>query len=811
MKIILTHIIRNIKEKKGRSLLIIFSLMIASVVFILNLTIPNQIVETKMNQSRDAIGLSDIVVGSYDSFNINDIKLPNDEMKIVGVNDLYLIHKDKTLVIYGTDMKESSDIKLTPDINLSDNEIIISKTTADKYNYKINDIIAINIEDNKYELIIKDIVDSKGLLSFKTLSGIVNNNTYNKITGGESNKFRTYYIDVLDNEYIDEVNNYIKDNNDKKEYIAEKLIDEEKIREDNYYTQFILTIIFVMATIMIFFVVNTLNKMIVMERMPVIGTFRSVGASKRKMNSLLILENSIYGFIGGVLGTIVSLIVNNFAANLLVGGSNINTKMPIINIIIGIIFTILLEILMSITSIIKSNKYSIKEIMFEGKNSKAGFNKIESAISIILISISIILYLFVADTNVIVELLSLAMFWIGIAYFIPTMMLILSKIICSIARKISNGSLLMAGKNLGYNRLLVSSTRLVVISTSIMLVILNVSTTFNNMIDSFSIQFSDYSGMIRDVSKKYYEYDSLKSIDNIKSIEYDFMYSGENVTYNDGKKLDVGPMILGMNKSNPSIEELNYKVKDLKDDECLFDEILLKNNNLKVGDTIDFYLKETDVHLKLKIVGTVNSYYYSTQREIVIITDKMFKSNISEVPFIIDFSVYDETKVRDTIELIERELKDPDITIWTIDDFCDIQRKQVNSFMSLFYIIIALALVLSFVGIINNELISFMERTKEIAVLNSVCMSKSQLRKMLVIESITSNIIACIFGLIVSIVSLKLMNKLMYGIKMYENFVYNYKLGFIVMGLVLFVLLLTVIVPIRKMKKINVVEAIKYE
>lgn len=40
MKIILTHIIRNIKEKKGRSFLIILSLMIASVVFILNLTIP---------------------------------------------------------------------------------------------------------------------------------------------------------------------------------------------------------------------------------------------------------------------------------------------------------------------------------------------------------------------------------------------------------------------------------------------------------------------------------------------------------------------------------------------------------------------------------------------------------------------------------------------------------------------------------------------------------------------------------------------------------------------------------------------------
>ena len=809
MKIILTHIMRNIKEKKGRSLLIIVSLMIASITFILNLTIPNQIIETKMKQAREAIGSSDIMVASFDSFDINDLELSNEKIKYVGVNDLYLIHKDKTLVIYGTDINKASDINLVNDIDLKDDEIIISKIAADKYNYKVDDTIVLDLEDIKYKLKIKDIVDAKGLLSFKTLSGVINNNTYSKITNNKSNKYITYYIDVINDKKIDDVNKYIKEHN--KKYMVEKTVDQDKIADDNYYTQFILTIIFVMGTIMIFFVVNTLNKMIVMERMPVIGTFRSIGASKRKMNRLLILENSIYGLIGGILGGIVSLIINRFASSLLLGGISINTNMPIPNLIYGILFTIFLEILMSITSIIKASRYSIKEIMFEGKNSKAEFNKREMVISIILITLSIILYLLVSDTNVFSELVSLVMFWIGVAYFIPTMMIILSKLVCLIARKTSNGSLLMAGKNLGYNKLLVSSTRLVVISTSIMLVILNISMAFNKMIDNFSVQYSEYNGMIRDITKKYSEYDFLKNIDNVKIIEYDFMYSDGEITYNDGKKLDAGPMVLGMNKSNPSVEELNYKIKDLKDNECLFDEILLKNNHLKIGDEIEFYFKEQDKKLKVKIVGTVNSYYYSTQREIVIINENMFKSTITEVPFTIDFSVYNADKVRDTIELMERELKDPDINIWTIDDFCDIQRKNVNSFMSLFYVIVVLALILSFVGIINNEIISFMERTKEFAVLNSICMSKRGLKKMLIIESITSNIVACTFGFIVSIISLKLMNKLVYGIKMYENFKYDYNLGFIVMIVVLFVLLLTVIVPIKKMKKINIVEAIKYE
>lgn len=810
MRIIITHILRNIKEKKGRSLLIILSLMIASVVFILNLTIPNQIVETKAKQSRDAIGKSDVLVASYVPFNINDIKLSNEESKIVGVNDLYTIHKDKTLVIYGTDIKEASNINLIDNIDLLDNEIIISKTTADKYKYKLNDIITIDLMDSKYELKIKDIVEAKGLLSFKSLSGIINNDTYNKITSDENNKYRTYYIDVLNNEKVDDVKKYIQDNNDKKEYMVEKLVDEEKIREDNYYTQFILLVIMIMATIMIFFVVNTLNKMIVMERMPVIGTFRSVGASKFKMNMLLVLENSIYGLLGGSVGALVSILINNFAASMLTG-TTIKASVPVNNLISGIIFTICLEVFMSLASIIKSNKYSIKEIMFEGKNSKAGFNIKESIISFILILLSIITYFVIGDTNSLLSALSLIMFWVGIAYFIPTMMLFLSKIICGIAKMINSGSLLMAGKNLGFNKLLISSTRLVVISTSIMLVIVNISMSFNSMIDSYKVQFSGYDGTIRDVSKKYNEYASLNNVDNVKNIEYTFMYSNDDITYNDGKTLDAGPMFLGMDKSNPSIKELDYKINDLKDDECLFDEILLKNNNLKVGDTIDFYLKTQDSHIKVKIVGTVNSYYMSIQREIVVLTDDVFKQKITEVPFSIEFSVNDNNKVRDTIELMERELKDPDITIWTIDDFCNIQRKNINSFMSLFYIIIALSLILSFVGIINNQLISFMERTKEIAVLNSICMSKSQLRRMLVIENITSNIVACAFGFGVSIMSLRYMNKLMYGIKMYTDVQYQYNVGLMIMGIVLVVLLSTVIVPIKKMKKINVVEAIKYE
>ena len=47
--------------------------------------------------------------------------------------------------------KEAFNINLIDNIDLLDNEIIISKTTADKYKYKLNDIITIDLMNSKYE------------------------------------------------------------------------------------------------------------------------------------------------------------------------------------------------------------------------------------------------------------------------------------------------------------------------------------------------------------------------------------------------------------------------------------------------------------------------------------------------------------------------------------------------------------------------------------------------------------------------------------------------------------------------------------
>ena len=191
--------------------------------------------------------------------------------------------------------------------------------------------------------------------------------------------------------------------------------------------------------------------------------------------------------------------------------------------------------------------------------------------------------------------------------------------------------------------------------------------------------------------------------------------------------------------------------------------------------------------------------------------EKTFIDNISKVPFQVSVKASENVDIKLIIEDIEKQLKDPDINIKTVDQFVKEQRSQINTIMSLFYIIIGLALTLVFVGIVNNQLISFMERTRELAVLNSVCMSKWQIIKMLIIENIVSNVVACIIGFAVAIMSVNLIGIVLKGMKMYMDVLFDFKIGFIVIGIILSLLLITVILPIKKLKKINIVESIKYE
>ena len=106
MKIILKHILKNIWEKKGRSLLIIVSLIIATTVFVLNLTLPDELILKVQETLRSVYGNTDVYIRTVEPFSIDDLNIGNESVNYVGISELEISLEENQGIIYGADIKK---------------------------------------------------------------------------------------------------------------------------------------------------------------------------------------------------------------------------------------------------------------------------------------------------------------------------------------------------------------------------------------------------------------------------------------------------------------------------------------------------------------------------------------------------------------------------------------------------------------------------------------------------------------------------------------------------------------------------------
>ena len=90
----------------------------------------------------------------------------------------------------------------------------------------------------------------------------------------------------------------------------------------------------------------------------------------------------------------------------------------------------------------------------------------------------------------------------------------------------------------------------------------------------------------------------------------------------------------------------------------------------------------------------------------------------------------------------------PTSTIKTRAQFEQSQQNSVNQLLGLVYVLLALAILVALIGIVNTLMLSVFERTREIGLLRAVGMKRRQVRAMIRSESV----IVALFGAVVGIV-----------------------------------------------------------
>jgi putative ABC transport system permease protein len=157
---------------------------------------------------------------------------------------------------------------------------------------------------------------------------------------------------------------------------------------------------------------------------------------------------------------------------------------------------------------------------------------------------------------------------------------------------------------------------------------------------------------------------------------------------------------------------------------------------------------------------------------------------------------------------LDAALKDfPNAKAQTRQKFIDNQTAALKGILNVFYVLLALSVIVSVFGIVNTLVLTVFERTREIGMLRAIGMTRPQTRRMIRHESVITALIGGVLGIVLGIVLGGLL---------------IYKVDFIVFSLpivslivfalaAIFVGILAAIFPARRASRLNILEALQYE
>jgi putative ABC transport system permease protein len=182
----------------------------------------------------------------------------------------------------------------------------------------------------------------------------------------------------------------------------------------------------------------------------------------------------------------------------------------------------------------------------------------------------------------------------------------------------------------------------------------------------------------------------------------------------------------------------------LAQDELLIDSTTAQNKHLAVGDTVAARFALTGpTTLRIGGIYQANALIGS-----YLVSSAFFLSHYPAQP---PGALLLRTSGSTTVDNAVTKALDPfpNIQVQTKAQFEQAQASSVNQILGLVYALLALAVLIALIGIVNTLMLSVFERTREIGLLRAVGMRRRQVRTMIRSEAVILAIFGAIIGIII--------------------------------------------------------------
>jgi putative ABC transport system permease protein len=277
----------------------------------------------------------------------------------------------------------------------------------------------------------------------------------------------------------------------------------------------------------------------------------------------------------------------------------------------------------------------------------------------------------------------------------------------------------------------------------------------------------------------------------------------------DGSKKPKQEYVIGVDSTFPDIYKLTMLsgTQRLTGHEVLLNKSKAKALDLKVGGTLPLEFPSGKT-LDLKVAGIFDDTPVtgSITAPLSVLKAAGIKRADQALSINADKGA-DKAEVAKALDAVIADI--PIVAVQDKQQFADSIKGQLNQLLYMIYGLLALAIIIAVFGIINTLGLSVLERTREIGLLRAVGLSRSRLRLMVMLESVTIALLGAALGLGVGLVI---------GILLRQSLkkdltVLALPLSSLVVFLIIAVILgvLAAIVPAIRASRMNVLQAIATE
>ncbi len=778
LKIILKYILNNIRERLLRTAVMLLSVILSSTLLFVSLSIGDSYESAQLKKAKGFAGRATISVSAKPDKNgrmvwISDAEIPvlstiESKVGILTVQALFRengYYENIDLLAADLDgLNAVSKPRLMDNAVLSNfegNSIVLPEKFTSKYGVKPGDTIALTIGGNEYgfRLAAAAAYDTVFLRETRGFNALVPKGTLSGILGASNANSKILIVPAAGIE-TDKLKTGLSSAMSPQRYNVDKVYNEEEISKDAKEKSLPFYLISFFSFIMSIFIIFSSYKVITLERLPVIGTFRSIGATEKAVMRILMLESLIYGLAGGLAGIplgfwALKLILNELGKSLSLG-IEIPMVVSPVNILISCITAIAVTMLSTLIPARKAGRLPVKDVVLGTVEEKRSSDRLKLGAGLVLFVLSILLPYIPAEKNGGLLMAAGGFSLLGLItstiIIVPMIVNALSVVLEQLYGVILGNEGRLAARNMKENKNINQNITLLVISLSAVVVI-SVITGFLASYIGDVFKGGELDGFANaDMSKDFVE--RVEKIEGVKAVLPIYVTDGRISAGNTPfYRMEAVEDLKTFN----SMLNIKYDSDTVKKDmekefggtrNILLSKDCLRQRNWKVGDTVS--LSGENKSYDYKILGCFQSRADNSEAIIpAAFAEKDFNAGNYGM---LAYSANNPDAVMAQIRnLFGNQFN------WsrTVEEFKKDALTIVNSFLDPMKKLSYFILLLAAVGVINNLLINYIQKRRTIAMYKSVGMSRGQNIRITIIEGLTSGLIGAGMGLLTAWLELK--------------------------------------------------------